>query len=546
MNETLRLDANEGPLPPGGVLEAPRAAGLESLRRYPDAAPLAARLALLHGVTAGQVLVTAGGDDAIDRCCRLWLAPGRRLVVTDPVFEMIERFARLTGADIDRVPWTGGAFPLRQVLDRIGETTGLIAVVSPANPTGATLTAAELRALARQARGTPLMLDHVYAEFADQDLTSVALEYSHAVVVRSLSKAWGLAGCRVGYALAAPSIIGRLGTAGAPYPVAGPSLLAAEERLRAGGLAASVGQVRNERARLAALLERCGASSWPSQGNFVLAAFGARAPFVRDALLALGIRVRDFIARPAIPNTLRLSLPGNESEFSRLCGAIETVLAPGALLFDLDGVLADVSGSYRRCIVETAASFGVAVDQSDISRIKARGQANDDWQVTRTLLAERGISVPLADITERFQERYLGSPTQPGLREHERWLLPPERLRRLAARTPLAIVTGRPRAEAEWLLAREGARDCFTALVAREDAALKPDPAPVRAALDRLGTRRAWLFGDTPDDIIAARGAGVLPIGIAAPGEPDGGRALRRAGAACVLSSLGQMESLWS
>jgi phosphoglycolate phosphatase len=110
----------------------------------------------------------------------------------------------------------------------------------------------------------------------------------------------------------------------------------------------------------------------------------------------------------------------------------------------------------------------------------------------------------------------------------------------------LAIVTGRPRADALRFLEQFDLLDVFGALVCREDAPLKPDPAPVRAALERLGVRRAWMLGDTRDDLEAARGAGVLPIGVVAAGmDPTHTRLdLERAGAACVLERVNDLEEL--
>ena len=111
---------------------------------------------------------------------------------------------------------------------------------------------------------------------------------------------------------------------------------------------------------------------------------------------------------------------------------------------------------------------------------------------------------------------------------------------------PLALVTGRPRRDAERFLERFGLADLFDVVVTREDAALKPDPAPVRLALERLGVERAWMVGDTPDDLVAARGAGVLPLGVVPPGaDPSRTRTtLEAAGAARVLSRTEDLTAL--
>jgi phosphoglycolate phosphatase-like HAD superfamily hydrolase len=119
-------------------------------------------------------------------------------------------------------------------------------------------------------------------------------------------------------------------------------------------------------------------------------------------------------------------------------------------------------------------------------------------------------------------------------------------LHRLSWRIPLAIVTGRPRAEADWFLSRAGIVHIFRAVVCMEDAPAKPAPDPIRLAMDRLGARSAWMVGDTPDDIRAARAAGAIGIGIPAPTEdPVAARdALRAAGSPRVITQLAELERM--
>jgi len=116
-------------------------------------------------------------------------------------------------------------------------------------------------------------------------------------------------------------------------------------------------------------------------------------------------------------------------------------------------------------------------------------------------------------------------------------------LRALAERLPLAVVTGRPRADAEAFLDRAGIAGAVSALVTMEDAPSKPDPAPVRLAMERLGVSRAWMVGDTPDDVRAARAAGVLPLGVIPSGEDAAAwrRVLLAAGAGRVLDGLDEL-----
>jgi HAD superfamily phosphatase len=264
---------------------------------------------------------------------------------------------------------------------------------------------------------------------------------------------------------------------------------------------------------------------------------------VTDACVALGVGIRRFPDRDGLRDRVRITLPGDPDDFARLEHVLATALAPDALLFDLDGVLVDVGGSYRRAIVDTAASFGVVVSQHDIETAKSSGGASDDWELTRRLIADRGVVVDYREVTARFELLYQGNGTEPGLKANERPLVDASVWARWAQTLPLAVVTGRPRVDAEEVLDRFGLLSNTSVLVTREDAPLKPDPAPILLALERLAVEHAWMVGDTRDDIEAARSAGVLPIGVAPPGaNPLAAKALTPA--ARTLDRTHDLEEL--
>ena len=551
----LRLDGNEGNPPPRKLLEDLTVADLSRLRDYPDARPLESEIAERLGVDPARVLVTAGADDALDRVFRAYLAAGRRLILPVPAFEMMYRFATVVGGEILPVSWTD-TFPTDDVIAALDDSVSLVAIISPNNPTGRTATASDLERVAEAASkvdsgtafGAMVLLDHAYVEYSDQDLTAVAERFDNVVTVRTFSKAWGLAGCRVGYAIASPEVATVLRNVGNPFPVAGLSLAAVRAQTTTGeaALTEHVERIRAGRAQLTERLARRGIEASPSQGNFVLADFGARSDFVFRGLAALGVRVRRFPHRPEIAEALRITVPDQADDLNKLLEALETCVAPQGLLFDLDGVIADVETSYRRCILETAGGFGVEVTREEVATEVLAGDANNDWVLTQRIMAGRGVEVSLDDVTKAFQESYLGTSTSPGLRESERMLVPVDVLSRLAERLPLAIVTGRPREEAEWFLDKEELTDLFPTVVCMEDGPLKPDPAPVQLARSRLAVERAWMVGDTPDDIQAATAAGVLPIGVVAPGpNPTASTAaLRESGAATVLGTINDLLEL--
>jgi histidinol-phosphate aminotransferase len=543
----LRLDANEGRAPSPQMVAALRDLDGESLRRYPDVTELETMLAVRLDVPASQVLVTAGADDGIDRCCRLALGEGGSLLMPRPGFEMFARYARLAGGEVDSVEWQTGPFPTSGFEAAVSDATRVIAVISPNNPTGLVASAEDVRHLARRAPKCLIVVDAAYAEFADEDLTSLALEFDNVVALRSFSKAWGLAGLRVGYAVANPGLIARLRAAGPPYAVSAPSLALAAEALRSGDglLQATVAAVRGEREALAAELRMLGAAPIESQANFVLARF-AGADRIWEDLQALGIAVRRWPNDGELGGFLRIGCPADPEDFLRLGRALRTVLRPDAILFDMDGVLADEGPSYREAILVTAQSFGVAVDRQDVREVKADGGANNDWDVTHRLVRKAGVVAEYEEVVDRFESAYQGTDGKPGLCEQEVALVDPRLLDRLAENYKLGIVTGRPRRDAERFLNRFGLERYFDCVVTADDAPAKPDPAPVELALSRLGVRSAWMIGDTPDDARAARAADVLPLGILPPDEQDAvsPSELVDAGCARVLDRLERIEEL--
>ncbi|CAM9232705.1 unnamed protein product [Ectocarpus sp. 12 AP-2014] len=193
-----------------------------------------------------------------------------------------------------------------------------------------------------------------------------------------------------------------------------------------------------------------------------------------------------------------------------------------SLLFDMDGVLAEVSCSYRQAIVDTAAAFGVAVTLDEITAAKIKGDANNDWKLTLSLIQAKTSDAPTLEVvTAKFEEVYQGTEGVPGLKDVETLIPAKGVLEELARRLPMgmAIVTGRPRGDCDYFLQKHGLAHLFKATYCMEDGPSKPDPFPVTRAAQLLGVdpKDAALVGDTPDDILAAVRAGARGIGVLTP-----------------------------
>jgi histidinol-phosphate aminotransferase len=250
------------------------------------------------------------------------------VVVTTPSFEMYRRSTLLAGGEVREAPWWAGEFPVGEVCSLASRQTAAVTVVSPNNPTGSTISAAGLDELLERLPGALVLLDHAYVEFADEDLTQVALSRPNGLVLRTFSKAWGCAGLRVGYAMGDPRVLTWLRSTGQPYPVSTLSLLAVSHLLEADPSQRNryVRAVRQERERLSQALERLGAAPLPSQANFVLARF-ADADAVHSALARRGVKVRAYSRPSSLEGHLRISLPGDDESFGLLLQRLDEAVA---------------------------------------------------------------------------------------------------------------------------------------------------------------------------------------------------------------------------
>ena len=416
--DVIDLSMNEGEPPSRACLDVLKRHGPALLRKYADPAPLEAAYAAYLGAEPANVLATTGGDDAIDRVLRASLAPGREMVFPTPTFEMVPACARMARADLVPVEYEWGTLPHDDILDAVNERTGVVAVLTPDNPTGHAFSTASLLRLADALPPeVTLMVDLAYAEFADEDPTPALLEVPRAIMIRTMSKAWGLAGLRIGFAVGAKRRIEPLRGYGGPYALTGPSIAIALDRLQNGvaDMRGFVEYVRSRRDRLAQVLRDAGGAPEPSRTNFVLASF-PDARWIQRGMAAQGVLVRYFAH---LPEYVRVTVPRDDAEFRRVERALRCLDRPDALLFDMDGVLADVSRSYREAIARTCASFGVDAGRGTIEAAKAAGDANDDWALTHRVLADAGVKATPAEVTARFEELYQGTDDQPGLRRHE-------------------------------------------------------------------------------------------------------------------------------
>ena len=191
------------------------------------------------------------------------------------------------------------------------------------------------------------------------------------------------------------------------------------------------------------------------------------------------------------------------------------------LVFDMDGVLVDVTESYRETIQQTVLHFtGKAISREEIQDYKNQGGFNDDWKLSHHVIAKAGVEVAFDGVVEYFQGLFHGSDGQPGLVLREKWVAQAGLLERLAERYGFALFTGRMRWEAEFTLNRNTTL-AFDPIIGMQDVVnQKPAPDGLLKILEANPGRRVWYIGDTVDDARCARAAKVSFIGITSPANP--------------------------
>lgn len=218
------------------------------------------------------------------------------------------------------------------------------------------------------------------------------------------------------------------------------------------------------------------------------------------------------------------------------------------LVFDMDGVLAEVTESYREAIVQTVEHFaGQRIERALIQDYKNQGGWNNDWALSHRICADLGHTIDYAAIVDYFNAIFLGT-NNDGLILREEWIPRDGLLERLRARFQLAIFTGRLQAEAAPTLRRFVPDLRFDPIIGAEDVErAKPAPDGLLLIQKRLPGRELWYVGDTVDDARSAQGAGVPFIGIAAPANPRHSevvRLLKQDGAVAVLDDVNQIEGV--
>ena len=332
LSSVIKLASNENALGPSPKAVAALRRAADSLHRYPDATcrDLRAALAKKLHVDPAALLVGNGSDELIVLALRAFVDPGDEVVVATPTFLIYELQAKACGASVVTVPLRQYRYDLAAMKAAVSPHTKLVFIANPDNPTGTYVTRRELEDFLRSLPAeTIAFLDEAYYEFVEATDYPQTLRYvaDHPVIVtRSFSKAYGLAGLRVGYGIAQPELIAAMNAVREPFNVNSLAQVAASAALSDTAFLTRTRQlVREGRRYLTTALGAMHVRHIPSVTNFILIELGHGAAEVAQALLQRGIIVREMSAWK-LPTCIRVTI-GTVAENRKFVQALKHCLA---------------------------------------------------------------------------------------------------------------------------------------------------------------------------------------------------------------------------
>ncbi len=334
----VKLASNENPLGPSPKALATMQASLQEVARYPDGNGylLKQKLAEKLNVAMDQITLGNGSNDVLDLIARVFLGPGRSAVFSQYAFAVYPISVQAVGAEARIAPAHDGrrgpayGHDMTAMLDQVAENTTVIFIANPNNPTGTYVTQTELgNFLQALPERVIAVVDEAYFEYVERgdypDSCQWLSRFPNLIVTRTFSKAYGLAGLRIGYALSNPRLADLLNRVRQPFNVNGMALAAAavaiedDDHLRASRNINREGMVQLEEA-----FERRGLNYIPSVGNFITVDIGRDGDLIFQALLREGVIVRP-VANYGMPRHLRVSV-GTRAENQTFIDALDCVL----------------------------------------------------------------------------------------------------------------------------------------------------------------------------------------------------------------------------
>ncbi|MFH0875541.1 MAG: histidinol-phosphate transaminase [archaeon] len=542
------------------VIDAMKKINAKIIGMYPDYSGINNKLARVLGITKKKFILTNGSDEAIRLVIDAIVGEQEEIILIEPTFSMFDFYAKTAGANIVALRFKDNfSFPMEELLSSINAKTKLVILCNPNNPTGTIVDEKDIIDVAdrlKEKSGGMLLVDEAYYEFSDITVLPYIIgcdnrniaPRKNMIITRTFSKAWGLASLRIGLIIADETVIPDIKKIASPFSLNYAAVVALSAALDDKEYVKNyVDYVTTQRNVLEKKAEMLGFNVTPSYANFVLANFSDKADYYANAIMQKGILVKNLDKK--IKGFLRISI-GSEEEMTIFYIALAEIRLQlmfekvDTILFDMDGVLVDVSNSYRVAIREAVNYFlkknGIdkQITFEIIQFFKEKGRLNNDWDCSKAIIESYGITVPMQEIISKFDEICFG-----GAIDNEKLIVNLDMLSMLSKKYKLGIVTGRPRRDADYTIKKFGLDKYFSCIVTLDDVAKsKPDPEGIGKAINALGGKTCAYIGDTVDDIIAAKNALCISVGIIPPAASDNTfLILKNKGAEIVFDNINKL-----
>lgn len=516
---------------------------------YPEYRDFIERINAFYGIPQNSLLLTNGSDEGISVICNTFIEPGQDIaIVSTPCFSMIPHCLLLAGAKLRNVKVLPDLeFDLEGIDQALKEGAKLAIFATPENPTGAQIPQYKVEEWCSQYPETLIVIDEAYAEFAQTTMINLVATYRNLVVTKTFSKAWGMAGLRLGFVFAQPQLIDYFGRVTLPYSVNASAVWTANKLLdRPEAVQTYVQSVALRKAQLVKELEKRQFKVRDGAGNSVLISMGINADkfceFARSKNVLLRNRSASvFPLGDSDPmwGRVRVSI-GTEAEQQEFLDALDSFCASYGVIFDLDGTLVDTSASFDQTVaLMVERHTGVPLAEGELQKLREEGGYNDDWVSIVELLRRRGVQTSVKEIAPEALELYLSLAMQT---ETLLWTF--QALKKLSDRYPIFIVTGRSRFEYAQVW---GSRldPVFKRIYCADDipgCGLKPSPDYIVRNMVDFNLAQGIYIGNSVDDMMAGRDAGIERIGITTSASES---ALKEAGAQLVIQEMSQLEKVF-
>jgi len=552
-------------LPPGGRLNYARLDFCENTEGYPETYPqgmpadwassypeypmLIEKLAAMYGIAGENIILTNGSDEGIMVVSNTFIEPGEdTAIVSKPCFAVIPHSLKLAGAQlvsVDVLPDL--SFDIKGIEAALDKGAKLAFFATPENPTGAQLPSDVIEGWCKKYPQTLIVIDEAYGEFSSTTVLPLIEKYNNLLILKTFSKAWAMAGLRLGCVFGQARLIEYLKIVTPVFSVNNAAIWTASKLLdRAEMVTTYVSQVNARKQRLVEALQSRQFEVINGAGNAVLLSLGILAHKFCDFCRQERVLVRNRSKQvfPGVESDpmwgrIRISI-GTDEEQELFLSALDKFHSRYGIIFDLDGTLVDTSASFDETVAQMVERYsGKPLLHDELRKLREEGGFNDDWVASVELLERRGVSVSLQEFTPEATKLYLSlAPST------EKLLMAVEALEKFAKRFPIFIVTGRTRGEYDPVWG-DRLNSMFKRVYCLDDiAGLGPKPSPdyLSRNLKDFDLQYGVYVGNSVDDMSAALAAGMDRIAINTSASDA---ALIEAGAQIVINNMSELEKVF-